>query len=39
VPSERGAQGAAEAILYYVEHFRQARRLKQIAIQKFLKDG
>jgi hypothetical protein len=26
-------------ILYYVEHFLQARRLKQIAIQKFLKDS
>jgi hypothetical protein len=26
-------------IVYYVEHFLQARRLKQIAIQKFLKDS
>ena len=26
-------------ILYYVEHFLQARRLKQVAIEKFLKDS
>ena len=25
-------------ILYYVEHFSAARRLKQIAIQQFLRD-
>jgi len=26
-------------ILYYVEHFFEARRLKRIAIEKFLKDS